>query len=270
LPVPPLRSRPGKPTRLEIARQELQKELDKPSEQVNIRRVKELQEKIEELEDRWRKRSMAQKRARKQRKQSLTGKTSQKITKTGRRAYSSRSRLRALTESRLGKFTRLQVVRHELARELSKLPEYVNINSVRKLRKKKERLEKEWHNRSRAQKQAWRWRKKVAEIVGQKTTKDVSSPSKALQQQFELSTRDKKICLRCPVHCPPVNNVKGHWKNKLHDFLIAILMQEGTRKGFGNLKNVSETDICNQENSKKGILGPFLQKIMKWVYRQWS
>jgi hypothetical protein len=275
LPVPPLNSRYEKPTRLEIAREELKKELNKPSNQVNIKRVKELHEKIGRLEDLWRGKSRGQKRARRG-KQSICKKVQQKSGKTTGYLDSFRHPI-ALTPKRLFeshailksvKFTRLQIICRELDKELSKPSVSVNVERVKELERKKERLEQEWHNRSRAQKQVWRWRKKVAEMVKEKDTKDMVQ-SAEVSGQPESPALDEETCTRCPVRCPSVESVRGHWKGKLSDFLSDILRRVGGEKGSKNPESGSARGICEFEDSiKKFLKIPFILKIVEWIYRR--
>jgi hypothetical protein len=304
LPVPPLTSRTRKPTGLQIARQELQKELNKPSSKVNIRRVKELYKRIDELEDRWRKRRGIRKRHRAQRKQLPSEKVLERPIKTSSRPSVSKGRgtsqrpplsspkppksafdsqspsvlppgvlkkppeflLESSPPSR--RLTRLQIIRRELDKETSKPSEAINIDKVKELERKKQRLEQEWYNRSRAQKQAWRWRKKVAEMVKEKATGGVGE-SAGTSGQFESSALDDKTCARCPVHCPPVKNIRGHWKNRLHALLSSILEQLDTRNGSQNPHCTPAGHISRHKDSGRGrSIIPFMQKIARWIYQK--
>jgi hypothetical protein len=308
LPVPPLTSRTRKPTRLQIAHQELQKELNKPSSKVNIKRVKELYKKINELEDRWRKRSVRQKGIRAHKKQPSSEKVWKKPVKTNPRRSTSKhkdtsqkyptytieslqdtfesskaqrpdvlpspvfkkpSKSSAKSSSRSRKLTRLQIIRRKLDKEISKPSESINIGRVKELEKKKERLEQEWHNRSRAQKQAWRWRKKVDKIVRDKAAEDMIQ-STGTSGQFESSAQDKKTCARCPLHCPPVKNIRRHWKNRLHDFLSGILRQLDAQNGSQDPHDTPAGHILGPQDLGIGrLMLSFMQKIARWIYQKW-
>jgi hypothetical protein len=273
LPVPPLTSRTRKPTKLQIARQELQKQLNKPSSKVNIRRVKELYKRIGELEDRWRKRSIGQKRARGRKKQSAAKETPQKPAKSQRRAPSfptvSEKPPKPPAKIKTQRLTRLQSVCNQLDKELAKSSEHVNIKKVKELEIRKERLQQEWHNRSRAQKQAWRWRKKMAEMVREKATGGAGESART-SGQFESSALDDKTCARCPVHCPPVKNIRRHWKNRLHALLSGILEQLDTRNGSQDSHGTPAGHISGHKDSGKGgSIISFMQKIARWIYQKW-
>jgi hypothetical protein len=272
LPVPPLRSRSGKPTKLQIAREKLQRELNKPSGQINITLVKELQKKIEELEDKWRKKSKTSKRARKRKKQSITKETPRKpvrVRKPPSFPTASKKPPKTLTKSKSQKLTRLQSVCNLLNKELARPSKHVNINRLKELEKKKERLQQEWHNRSRAQKQAWRWRKKTAEALRQKAIKDSVQYPEASNKQAGLSGLDKRTCLRCPIHCFPVQNIQKHWKNKLYHFLSTILRQPNAKKAQEDSKGASIWYISGSENINERFSEvSFIQKAVRWIQRR--
>jgi hypothetical protein len=272
-PVPPVTSRTKKPTRLQITRRELQEELNKPSNKVNIKRVKELHKEINELEEKWRERSTRQRRARGQRKRSTDRGTPSKPAKSQRRppffpsAPEKPPKPPAKLKTR--KLTRLQSVCTQIDKELAKPPEHINIKKVKEFEKKKERLEQEWHNRSRAQKQAWRWRKKVAKIVKEKATEGAGESART-SGQFGASALDKKTCTRCPVHCPPVENIRRHWKNKLHDLLSDILRQLDVQNGFQDPHGAPAGHILGPQDLRIGkFMLSFLQKIARWIYQKW-
>jgi hypothetical protein len=272
--VPPLRSRSKKPTKLQIAQEKLQNELNKSSNQINIKLVIELQDEIDKLEAGWRKRRTSQKRVQQRRKQPMVKKSRRKPVKFQKHKTplaSVNQKPHAplpLAKSKTKKLTRLQVLCNQLKKELAKPSEHININRVKELEKRKERLQQEWHNRSRAQKQAWRWRKRVIEILEHKISKDEVKPPEGYGQHSGLPAPDKKICARCPIHCPPVKNIKGHWKNKLCDFLVTVLMQLDAKRDFKDTQGDSEAHISKLGSPIKGSSKtPFTQKITKWIYR---
>jgi hypothetical protein len=249
-PVPPLKSNFQKLTCLQIVRLELQKELNKPSSQVDIKRVKQLQERMEKLTEKWRIRSKAQKEARKRKEGKTTKKASKKSIRPKKQTpfLSSPSQKPLLPKSGLRKFTKLQLAYSELNKELSKPSKFVDINRVKKLRKEIEKFEQEWHNRSKAQKQAWKWRKKVAGALEQKLTQDRVQYPVISKQRTESSLQDGKTCLGCLIHCPSGKAIKGGWKGKLHRYLSIIIRWLDTVKTPKDIKTMS------------------LPKVVKWFF----
>jgi hypothetical protein len=181
---------------------------------------------------------------------------------------------KSLIKSRPRKLTRLQIIRRELDKEILKPRVSINIERVKELEKKKERLEQEWHNRSRAQKQAWRWRKKVAEIVREKAIGGVGKSTRT-SGQFASSALDDKTCARCPIHCPPVKNIHGHWKNRLHDLLFDdllfdILRQLDTQNASQDPRGTPAEHILGEEDLGRGrVIISFIQKIARWILQKW-
>jgi hypothetical protein len=130
---------------------------------------------------------------------------------------------------------------------MAKPSKLININKIRELIKRKQKLEREWHNRSRAQRQAWGWRRKVAEMARQKYAKDKSQHARIPKQQSELPALDKKICLRCVVHCPVAGNIRWHWMNRLYMFLSTLVAQldesrEPEESGIGLVRQVLKAE----------------------------
>jgi hypothetical protein len=276
-PEPPSRSTSGKLTQLQIVRLKIQKELNKPSDQVNIKKVRELQKKEEELKEKWRKMSRAQKRAWKRRNKAITRKTVQKSPRSTRPSYppmrdasegvqKQPTSLSSIPEKLLvsiswaksgyRKFTRLQLTRNQLKKELSKPSESINIDRVKRLRKRVEKLEQEWHNRSKSQKRAWRWRKRVAEIVKQNLIDKRGQYLEVFQRPSGSHKIDRRTCLRCFVHCSSVRKLRGHWKGKFYELLIGILEQ---------LESEKSLKITGGEQNNEISKLTFWRKITRWL-----
>jgi hypothetical protein len=110
----------------------------------------------------------------------------------------------------------------------------------------------------------------VAEITGQKTSEDKDKSYIDSGQDSGLPVLDKKTCLRCPAHCPLVKNTKGHWKNRLYDFLSAILNQLNAKNGGQELQNVPAGYIFEPEDLKRRFSRtPFVvEKIAEWIFQK--
>jgi hypothetical protein len=182
------------------------------------------------------------------------------------------------SKPKLRRPTRLQITRQRLKKELSRPSKSININKVKELEKKIERLEEEWRNRSRAQKRAWRWRKKLYALTTSKTalrdSRIAASPSNTFateklqaHQQIEQPSLNKTACLFCPLHCPSAKSEYRHWKVKAHIFLLGILKwlnskQKGQSDGLELHSGCSAVQNIQTQSTKPG----FWQKIRKWFY----